>query len=193
LNGFDIGLLILLGLLVLLGLAKGLARLLIGMAALVAAFLLAAQFHHLVAAKLTWIDVPDNILKLVAYLLIFFGTLIAGGVVGWLARKLLKAAMLGWADRLAGGAVGLVAAVLVAALLVLPLVAYSPFAERALRDSTLAPYVTAVADMARALVPEELSDNYRRKVEELRQYWRERWQVAPESQEVRRPVPGCLA
>jgi len=174
-NGFDIALLVLLGVLVILGLIKGLARLLIGIAALLAAFVLAAQFHADLATRLTWLDLSVNVERLIAYLMIFFGTMIVGGLVAWLARKLLKAAMLGWADRLAGGAVGLLAAVLVAALLVLPLVAYSPFGERALRDSTLAPYVTAVADVARTLVPRELSDSYNERIENLKRYWRERW------------------
>lgn len=192
-NGFDIGLLILLALLVLFGLIKGLTRLLIGMGALIVGFLLAAQFHQQLAVKLTWINVNDDILKLIAYVLIFFGTMAVGGVLAWITRKLLKAAMLSWADRLAGGAVGLVAAMLIAAWLVLPLVAYSPFGEKALRDSTLAPYVTVVADLAKRLVPEELSDSYNKKIEDLREYWRDRWQETPGSLEVRRPGPGSVA
>ena len=55
-NGFDIGLLILLGLLVLLGIVKGLARILIGLGALVAGFALAALFHQELAIRLTWMS-----------------------------------------------------------------------------------------------------------------------------------------
>jgi hypothetical protein len=69
----------------------------------------------------------------------------------------------------------LVAAVLAAALIVLPLVAYSPYSEKVLANSLLAPYVMVVADMATTLAPEELSERYRNKVEDLRRYWRERW------------------
>ncbi len=192
-NGFDIGLLILLGLLVLLGIIKGLARILIGLAALVAGFALAAVFHQELAIKLTWINVPANAQKLIAYVVIFFGTMIAGGLVAWLVRKLLKVAMLSWADRLAGGAVGFVVAMLVAGLLVLPLVAYSPLGERALRESLLAPYVTVVADLARRLVPAELSDSYNRRMQGLKEHWRERWQASPPELEVRRPVAGDVA
>lgn len=192
-NGFDIGLLILLVLLVLFGLIKGLTRLLIGMGALIVGFLLAAQFHQQLAVKLTWINVNDDVLKLIAYVMIFFGTMAVGGVLAWIVRKLLKVAMLSWADRLAGGAVGLVAAMLIAAWLVLPLVAYSPFGEKALRDSTLAPYVAVVADLAKRLVPKELSDSYNKKIEDLREYWRDRWQETPGSHEVRRPGPGSVA
>ena len=174
-NGFDIALLVVLGLLMLLGLAKGLIRLLIGIGALIAAFMLAAQLHDPLASQLVWIDLPEPALKLLAYLVVFFGTMLAGGVLTFLARRLLKAAMLGWADRLAGAAVGVIACLLISALLILPLVAYSPFGERALRTSILAPYVTVVADLANHLVPEGLSRSYREKVERLRRFWRDRW------------------
>ncbi len=180
-NGFDIGLLILLGFLVFLGLIKGLARLLVGMGALVGAFWLAAYFHQSLAADLSWTSIPGQPLKLISYLLIFLATMLAGGLVAYLLRKLLKAAMLGWADRLAGGAVGLAAAMLIAALLLLPLVAYSPMGDSLLRDSVLAPYVVVVADMANRLAPVELSESYRRNVEHLRQLWRERWRTMPEA------------
>jgi membrane protein required for colicin V production len=192
-NGFDILLLVLLGVLVVLGLVKGLTRLLIGIAALVCGFVLASQFHQQLGARMTWLNFGDDILKLIAYLAIFVGTLLAGGFVAWLVRKLLKAAMLSWADRLAGGALGLVAAALVAGWIVLPLVAYSPAGQTALRESVLAPYVVVVADVAKELVPQGLSDSYEEKIEDLRQYWRERWDAPPDSREARRSVPSRVA
>jgi membrane protein required for colicin V production len=154
---------------------KGLVRILIGIAALVAAFMLAARFHQPLAEAFGGIDIGDEPRRLIAYLLIFLGVMLAGGVVAFLLRKLLKAAMLSWADRLGGAAVGLVAALLAAALIILPLVAYSPFGEKALADSMLAPYVVVFADAANMLVPEELSEKYRSKVQDLRRYWSERW------------------
>ena len=176
LNGLDVLLIALVGVAALVGVMKGLTRLLIGVGALVAAFVLATQFHEAVAATLARaLSFSDPVLKLVGYLVIFLGTMLAGGLLAFLMRKLLKAAMLTWADRLAGAAVGLVAAMLMAALLILPLVAYAPFGEQVLRDSRLAPYVTVVADLANHLVTGELSDEYRAKVESLRRYWAERW------------------
>lgn len=174
-NAFDLALLVLLALFVLLGLWKGLARILIGVGALVAAFVMAARFHDALSERLGWIDVSVEVRKLIAYMVLFLGTMLAGGVVAWISRRLLRAAMLSWADRLAGGALGLVAAMLVAALVILPVVAYAPFGERVLRDSALAPYVTVVADVARALVPEKLSEKYRQRVERLRRYWSDHW------------------
>lgn len=174
-NGFDIGLVVILLLSIMLGLLKGLTRVLIGIGALIAAFMLAAQLHGGLAAQLHGTGIPEPALMLLAYLMIFFAVMLSGGLLAYFVRKLLRAAMLSWADRMAGAALGLVATLLVAALLVLPIVAYAPFGEGALRDSVLAPYVVVVADIANRLVPEEMSERYEEKVGELRRYWRDRW------------------
>ena len=107
------------------------------------------------------VEMPEPVANLVAYLAIFLGTMLAGALVASVLGRLLKAAMLGWADRLAGGAVGLVAALLAAALVILPVVAYTPSGAAVLRNSVLAPYVTVVADIANHLVPDRLSGQYR--------------------------------
>ena len=110
-NAFDALLLVLVGLLVLLGMLRGLTRLLIGTGALVAAFMLAAQFHGQVAVSMVRVvEMTDPVASLAAYLAIFLGTMLAGSLVASVLGRLLKATMLGWADRLAGGAVGLVSA-----------------------------------------------------------------------------------
>jgi membrane protein required for colicin V production len=169
-NALDIGLLALVGILAGVGLLKGLTRLLIGIAALLAAFLLAALFHERLADRLAaWIDAPRPALLLAAYLAILGGTVLAGGVLALLARRLVKAALLGWADRLAGAALGLVAAALVAALVVLPVVAYAPSGAQMLETSTLAPYVAVVADLAARLVPDGLARAYRERIGRLRE------------------------
>jgi membrane protein required for colicin V production len=173
-NAFDIALVVLCGALALVGLLRGLVRLLVGTAALVAAWVLAARYHVALAAQLDGLGLPEPAPRLLAYAAIFLATMLAGALVAWLARRLVRASMLGWADRLAGGAVGLVAAVLLAALVVLPLVAYSAPGARALRGSVLAPYVVAVAGLAGSLVPADLAERYRRGVEDLQRHWRER-------------------
>jgi len=174
-NAFDIVLLVLACVLVVVGMIKGLVRILIGLAALVAAFALAARYHRPLADRLNGLAIGEEPLKLLAYVMIFLGVMLGGAVIAFLVRKLVKAAMLSWADRLAGAALGLVAAMLAAALLILPLVAYSPYSERILGSSVLAPYVTVVADLANALVPDDLSKRYNQKIDELRRYWRDRW------------------
>jgi len=176
-NGFDIALLVLAGALVVVGMIKGLVRILIGIAALVAAFALAAHYHAGLAGRIGVVDVDPGVRSLIAWMLIFIAVLLAGALLGWLARRLMKAALLGWADRVGGAAVGLAAAVLTAALVVLPVVAYSPFGDGLLSGSLLAPYVTAVSDLANRLVPDDLSRQYRLRIEDLRRRWHD---VRPE-------------
>jgi len=190
LNAFDILLVVLLGLLVTVGGIKGLARLLIGLGALVAAFVIAAQFHQALAARLGFLQLPEAVVKLIAYVAILVGTMLGGVLLAFLTRKLLKAAMLGWVDRLAGAALGLVAALTLAALLVLPAVAYSTAGQTALRSSRLAPYVTAVSDLATRLVPADLSRRYREGMEALRRYWRDRSGAAHQARRLDGPTAG---
>ena len=116
--------------------------------------------------------IPEGALRLAAYAAIFLGTLVAGAVVGWLLRKLAKAALLGWADRLAGAAVGFVAGVLACSLVVLPLAAYLSEGSRLLSGSTLAPYAAAVADVVNRLSPADLAERYRKGIESVRKRWR---------------------
>ena len=189
-NAFDLLLLVLVGLLVAVGLLKGLTRLLIGIGALVAAFILAARYHAAAAAAVAGVlDVPEPAAKLAGYLAIFLGTTLAGALLGRVLRGVLKAAMLGWADRLGGALAGLAAALLAAALVILPVVAYAPAGERVLRDSVLAPWVTVVADVANRLVPEEFARQYRDRMDALRRYWRQRWDAA--GAEARRGTNGA--
>lgn len=172
-NGFDIFLLALACVLVVIGVIKGIVRILVGIAALVGAFALATYYHEPLASRMGVLDVSDGALRLIAYGLIFIGVMLTGALIGWAVRKLLSAAMLSWADRTAGGAVGLVAATLAAALLVLPIVAYSPWSERALTDSILAPYVLSVGEAAASIAPAEMAERYREGVENLRRIWAE--------------------
>mgnify|MGYP001161249087 FL=1 len=175
-NAFDILLLILIGILGLIGLLKGLTRVLIGAGALVTAFLIAAQFHQYVASAIARVvEIPEPVSSLLSYLSLFLGTMLAGAFLAYLLRRLIKVAMLSWADRLAGGAVGLMAALLAAGLIMLPGLAYAPSGDAILRQSVFAPYVTLVTDLATELVPEDLAVRYRNKMESLRQHWRQRF------------------
>jgi len=172
-NGFDIFLLVMACLLVLVGVIKGIVRILIGVAALVAAFAFAAYYHEPLANRLGVLDVSDGVLRLIAYVLIFIAVMLSGGVIAYLTRKLIKVSMLSWVDRVAGAVVGLVAAAVVAALLVLPVVAYSPWGPQALGNSVLAPYVVSVAEAAASIAPPEMADRYRKGVEDLKKIWDE--------------------
>lgn len=171
-NAFDWGLVVLAAALGGIGLVKGLARILIAIASLVVAFLLASHFRDPVAAWLMSVKVIEPAARIVAYLAIFLTTMLAGGAVAWVVGKIVKFALLSWADRLAGVALGLVAALLAAAFVVHPIVASSATGRGFLRTSRLAPYVSVVADLANFAAPVKIAETYRREIEGLRRVWR---------------------
>jgi membrane protein required for colicin V production len=173
-NGFDAALIVLTGALVLFGVMKGLARIAMTAASLVVAFLLASRLQAPVARGLAGLGAGPTAAGLVAYLLVFLATMVGGAIAAWLVRKLLRAARLSRADRLAGGAAGLAAAALAAAFVVHPIAASSGRGPELLHGSRLAPFVARIADVADLLAPGDLSARYREGIQGLRRLWDER-------------------
>lgn len=171
-NALDIGLVVLFVMGLVLGLTRGLVRIVIGLLSLVVAFFLASRYQDQIAAVLVSRHVSETPARIGAYVLVFVGTMIAGGLVAWVVGKILKLAMLSWADRLAGGAVGVLGALLAAAFLVHPLVASSPKGSQLLAESKLAPYVSVVADLGNAAAPDAVAERYDGGIEALRKIWR---------------------
>jgi membrane protein required for colicin V production len=171
-NALDIGLVVLFAMGAGMGLARGLVRILIGILSLVVAFFLASRYQDQIAAVMTARHVSETPARIGAYVLVFVATMIAGGLVAWVVGKILKLAMLSFPDRLAGGALGIVAAMLAAAFLVHPLVASSAGGSRLLATSKIAPYVSVVADLGNAVAPDAVAKRYDRGIEVLRKIWR---------------------
>lgn len=188
-GGFDWVILALVAAGVVFGLVKGLARILVGLASLVVAFLLASHFRDPVGATLASAGVKPGPAAIAAYFLIFVATMLAGGLVAWLVGKLLKAAMLSWIDRAAGGALGLVAALLASAFVIHPIVASSSYGASLLRHSVLAPYVAVVADLANLGAPKEISEKYRKEIDVLRKLWRGE-ALPPQPEKLPAPTEG---
>lgn len=173
-NAFDLGLCVLAALLVLYGLWRGLLRILFSAASLAVAFVVANVWHEALARHWAASGAGAPALRIAAWSALFAAVLLAGGLLGWLAGRLLAAASLGWADRLAGGMLGLLTALLAAAVLALPLAAYGGTDARLLRTSRLAPYVTAVSDWINIAAPEGIARRYERASASLKRTWRGR-------------------
>ena len=171
-NALDIVLLVLLAIGAFFGLARGFVRILIGILSLIVAFVLASRYQDSIAALMTARHVAETPARVCAYILVFLATMIAGGLVAWIVGKILKLAMLSLPDRLAGGALGVLAALLAAAFLVHPLAASSPDGSRLLATSKLAPYVSVVADVGNAAAPDAVAKRYESGIESLRKIWR---------------------
>ena len=174
-SALDILLAIFAAVMVIGGLWKGLARAFLALLGLLAAFFIASRLAGRAGRALSFTGWSEELRSLCGYVVLFACIVFAAEVLGWLTRKLLRPGQLGWSDRLAGGAIALVAALLGAALLILPVLAYAPGGASALGRSILAPYVVDVADGVAYLAPADLAARYRGGVEKLREHWRGDW------------------
>jgi len=122
----DIVLLILILVSALIGLVRGLLREVLSLASWFAAFMLALYFAPVVAGYLVAHFADEAVRLVVGFIAIFVVTLIAGGIVQWLLRKLVETSGLSGTDRFLGFLFGSVRGVLVC---IIALVAIRPFAE----------------------------------------------------------------
>lgn len=171
-NAFDWFVAVTGAVLILLGFAKGAARISFGLLALVVGFFVATRFQDPVAAQIVKVGVGAGPAVVLSWAVLYLGTVAAGGFVGWVFSRALRVAKLGWADRIGGASIGVVAGALFAAALVHVLAASHDLGARALGGSLLAPYAAALADVGNRVVPDGLAVRYRDGVEVVRVLWR---------------------
>lgn len=115
---FDYGVLSVFGLSLLLGVLRGLMREMISLAGWVGAFVLATAFSGIVAVQLPH-SLGPLLSGVLAFLLIFVGVLVASGLVGLVVSLLVRAAGMGFLDRLLGSVFGLARGLVIVLLAVL--------------------------------------------------------------------------
>jgi membrane protein required for colicin V production len=178
-NWFDILLLIILAASVIEGVRLGFARVMIGLAALVAGLLLAAWFYGSISPYFEPLIRSKPLAHLAAFFAILIGVQALGALVGLLCAKIFKWTGLGWLDRLLGLAAGALRAAAAAVILVLVFSAFpvKPL-EDALAGSRAAPRLLNAAQVMVSLCPRELRDDFEEACERLRKAWKKRLPAA---------------
>lgn len=135
------------------GIWRGLVREAISLAALIAAFVLAALYAPDLAR---WLDPTiESPLgrNLIANIAVFLSVLLFGALVAWLASRVVKGAGLGGLDRMLGGAFGVVRGLLVLAVLALVVQLTALHREPVLQESKLLPELQPLADNLARIAP----------------------------------------
>jgi membrane protein required for colicin V production len=158
-NPLDWCLAILLTLSVLRAAMRGFFRECFSLAGLIVGFALACWNYHRVATHLAGLLTSPPLAQLAAFLLILAGIMIVAGLLGSLLRKTFSAIGLGFLDRLAGAAFGLIRGALLGLALLLALTAFLPTAPW-LQTSSLAPYFLRADHAVSFVMPSELSARF---------------------------------
>lgn len=154
----------------LLSLWKGFTRELVSLAALVWGLVLACQFYTVPARWLAPHVRAPEIAALAGFLGIVLAAMIAGGVLSWLAGKLVHKAGLRWFDRLLGASFGLVRGLLICLIIILVMAAF-PMGAQPLAESHLAPYLVHGARVIVLAAPQEMRARFRSGFEKAQKIW----------------------
>jgi membrane protein required for colicin V production len=146
---------------------KGFVRELVALASLVAALVIAAIGYHRAGAWFQDLTRSPAIALGAGFLTLFCGTLLVGALVGRVAHKLIKAAALEWFDRFLGGIFGLARGLVIDSVLLMVLMAYS-IKPRAVRNSSLTPFVAAGARVIVLAMPSDLRNQFQTGFEKFR-------------------------
>jgi membrane protein required for colicin V production len=146
---------------------KGFIRELISLASLVIGLVVAAVAYPRAALWFEDLTKSHEIALGLGFLVLFLGTLLLGSLLSLLARKLIKSAGIQWFDRFLGAVFGLLRGVLVNCILLLVLLAFT-IKPDVVQQSSLAPYVTAGANIISLAMPANLKAQFRLGFEKFR-------------------------
>lgn len=156
-SGVDWTIAAIVGVSVLLGLVRGVARELISLAGWIAGCVLAYVYARPLGAMLPFELPVDGMKTALAAVMILVACLITAALGGALMRALLAAVRLSFADRVLGGAFGLLRAMLVVGGLVLLAMATEAPKLDWWKESRLLPWVQACVRFASPVLPESLA------------------------------------
>jgi membrane protein required for colicin V production len=170
-NWLDILLLIVLGVSFMAGMMKGLARAVIGLAAVIVGLLSGFWFYRQAGSYVPFVESPQ-VANVIGFFVIFIAILLLGGLVAKLLEKVFKAVHLSWLNRLLGGAFGLLRGLAASAVLIVAIMAFSAKSPPTpVANSRVAPYVIHGARAVAAAAPYEVREGFRKSYGKLREAW----------------------
>jgi membrane protein required for colicin V production len=154
------------------GFAKGLARTGLGFVATVLGLFCGLWFYGVVGAFFIGLVHSKELANLIGFLVIVAAIVFIGFLLSLLIEHLIKMASLGWLNRVLGGVFGFLRGVLVAAVIVLAMMAFSEKPPpQSVANSQVAPYVIDTARMLVAAAPQEMKNAFVNSYDRIKQIW----------------------
>ncbi|MHB8880881.1 MAG: CvpA family protein [Thermodesulfovibrionales bacterium] len=162
---FDLFALTIVGLTIALGLWKGLVIQVFGLGGLIAGYILSTRYYLKIAGLLP--DINQGTAQIIGFLSIFILCIICAFLLGKLATRVLKLAGLNWANRLLGGAAGLLKGALIIMIVLIVMLAFLPSGNAMFRDSLTVPHIITASKLFTAALPEDIRTKYKKRIEIL--------------------------
>lgn len=153
------------------GIIKGLIKEVAFVVALVLAFLCASSGYPPLTIQMKEIVPDPEIAATVSYVLIFFGVFLIVLLLGVSFRFMLQGLMLGWVDRIGGGALGVLKGVLFCSLIILLLMTAFSKDAKVLNSSRVAPYMMRITGNMASYIPEHYKEKFQDIAEDLQEAW----------------------
>jgi membrane protein required for colicin V production len=131
----------------------------LSLAGLVVGYVVAAWQYHRLADWLASFLKSEWLAEIFGFLIIFFAIVFLFGIAGRVARRVMKEVGLSGFDRFLGALLGLVKGVLMVAVILMGMTAFTP-TSKMLEDSELAPYFLVVGRAAIWVAPSELRTRF---------------------------------
>ncbi len=168
-NWLDYGLLAILLVSTVMSARAGFAREVIGLAAALLALVCGMWFYGLAGSFLIPYVSSTRVADLLGFLLVVFGVLLAGALLGWIVSRFLRTAGLSFFDRLLGAGFGFARGLLITIALLTAYMAFGPEVDsqtvsESVLHSRIVPYVLDASHLFVTIAPMELKSGF------LRQY-----------------------
>lgn len=154
------------------GIKRGFIRLGIGLIATVVGLIAASWFYASAGAWFVGFTHSIALANLMGFFCVFGIVLAIGGLISVLIARMLRFVGLGFFDRVGGALFGAVRGALIAMIVFIALMAFSPH-NKVIAGSRFAPYLAGPARSLSALAPYEVHDGVGKAYDELRLLWRD--------------------
>ncbi len=172
-NWLDIVLVAVLAFSTIRSLRKGFSREVVGLAAALAALVLAMWFYGMAGTFIAPYVGSPRTANLLGFVLVIIAVLLVGSLAGWIVSRFLRTVGLSFFDRLLGGAFGFVRGLLITIGVLTAVMAFGPRTENnptpeAVVHSRIAPWVLEASRWFVAIAPMELKQSFRERYSQVR-------------------------
>ncbi|GAB1410284.1 hypothetical protein MASR1M90_14380 [Desulfovibrionales bacterium] len=173
-NTLDIVLVCLVGFLTIRGFFRGLVREIAAILGLILGYILANAYYTEMALALAPHISNPALANLAGYLAVFLGTVAIIFLLSNVVRTILKLVLLGWLDKLGGGALGFFKGALLCSIVVMALTAFLPARSEILTTSQAVPYVNMFNNFLSSTLPKDMRDQFMQRSTELKKEWEDK-------------------